>query len=98
LGRRITEKGIRHVNDLTKKITREKLRKNMITAAQPQNLHELLDLYKTRRLLECETARMAAIRATTEDIENLELAVKGHESCLDGCGDPTMPALNFHGK
>ncbi len=97
-GRIITGKGIQHVNNLTKKMQREKLRKKMITAAQPQNLHELLDLYRTRRLLECETARMAAIRATSEDIRQLEVAVLGHESCLESCADPTEPALDFHGK
>jgi GntR family transcriptional regulator, transcriptional repressor for pyruvate dehydrogenase complex len=97
-GRVITERGADYLNELSEKLRREKLQKKMIKAAQPQNLQELLDLMGARKVIECETARLAASRANFENIKELERMVQMHEECLDNCSDPTAPALDFHGK
>ncbi|MDQ0217737.1 FCD domain-containing protein [Peribacillus cavernae] len=98
LGRMITAQGVRYVNELSAKVRREKLQKKMMKAAQPQNLQELLDLMSARKALECEMARLAAIRANSANINELERTVIMHEMSLDNSSDPTAPALDFHGK
>ncbi|MDQ0221404.1 FadR/GntR family transcriptional regulator [Peribacillus cavernae] len=97
-GRVITAQGANIVHELSERVRREQLQKKIMKAAQPQNLQELIDLMSARKVLECETARLAASRAITTNIKAMEHTVKRHEMCLGNCGDPTFPALDFHGK
>lgn len=97
-GRIITTKGINHVNELSSKVRREKLQMKVMKAAQPESLNELLDLMSARKALECETARLGALRANAQNIKDLEKSVEMHQECLDKLRDPTSPALDFHGK
>jgi GntR family transcriptional regulator, transcriptional repressor for pyruvate dehydrogenase complex len=97
-GRVITTGGTCYINELSSKVQRERLQKKMMKAVQPQNLQELLDLMSARKVLECETARLATSRANAENIKELERTVEIHEMCLDNSSDPTSPALDFHGK
>ncbi|MDQ0217725.1 FCD domain-containing protein [Peribacillus cavernae] len=94
----ITNRGVQYVNELSEKLRREKLQKRMMKAAQPQNPQELLDIMSARKVLECEMARLAAIRAKPANIKALEQTVEMHAMCLDNCDDSTAPALDFHGK
>ncbi|WP_424767549.1 FCD domain-containing protein [Paenibacillus sp. sgz302251] len=97
-GRVITSKGAAYITKLSEKVQREQLQKQVMNAAQPQNYSELLDLMRTRKVLECETARLAALRANSANITVLERTITRHEMCLDNCSDPSAPALDFHGK
>jgi len=96
-GRIITPKGLEYLNMLSEKVKNEELRRSLMNAFQPQNLQELLDLYRTRKLLECETARLAAMRASDADIEAMKRTIQNHVQCVDCEADPTAPALGFHG-
>jgi DNA-binding FadR family transcriptional regulator len=97
-GRVITEKGIAYVNKLSERVEREYLQKKLIHASQPKNLDELLDLLRARKALECETARLAASRAASEDIASIEKAMLRHEDAVLNKNDPTATALDFHKK
>lgn len=97
-GRVITLKGADHVNKLSEKVRKELLQKQVINAAHPQNLKELIDLMKARKALECEAARLAALRANDNNVKDLDCTVAMHESCVNNFKDPTVPALDFHEK
>ncbi|XID90780.1 FadR/GntR family transcriptional regulator [Paenibacillaceae bacterium WGS1546] len=94
----ITSQGAAYITDLSDKVRREQRQKKMMEAAQPQDYQELIDLMRTRKVLECETARMAAIRANSSNIKALERTISRHEMCLENHSDPTAPAFDFHSK
>jgi GntR family L-lactate dehydrogenase operon transcriptional regulator len=97
-GRVITSQGAAYITELSEKVRIEQLQKKMMDAAQPKDFQELLDLMRTRKVLECETARLAATRANSANIKALERTIIRHEMCLENHSDPTAPALDFHGK
>ena len=97
-GRKITPKGASYVTELSEKVRKEQLKKKILDAAHPQSHQDLLDLMRIRTVLECETARFAATRATPENIKAMERTIKRHQSSLSSNHDPTAPALDFHGK
>ncbi|NEU32405.1 FCD domain-containing protein [bacterium LRH843] len=97
-GRVITSKGVTYVRNKIEEIEREQLQKKLMEAAQPQNFKELIDLLRTRKILECESARLAAVRANSSDIESFELSMRKHEESVLNKIDPTPTALNFHRK
>ncbi|MCM3760443.1 FCD domain-containing protein [Alkalihalobacillus oceani] len=97
-GRVITSQGAAYVKELAREVEREHLQKQLMEAAQPQNFEELLDLLRTRKVLECESARLAAERADENDLKAIELSMQKHESCVGANNDPTSPALDFHRK
>ncbi|WP_054637824.1 FadR/GntR family transcriptional regulator [Thalassobacillus sp. C254] len=97
-GRVITAEGIQYVKVFSEKIRIYNLQQNIMDAVQPKNIDELLDLMRVRKALECETARLAALRATDQNIEVLEKTVCIHEKCVETNDDPTKPALGFHGE
>jgi len=97
-GRTITSKGASYFSKVSEKVHREQLQKRLMNAAQPHNLEELIDLLRARRALECETARLAALRADQNDIAALERSMDKHEECVIENNDPTSLALDFHSK
>lgn len=97
-GRIITSKGAAHVRKKVEDVERKHLQKKLMGAAQPKNFEELLDLLRTRKVLECESTRLAALRATPFDIKGFELSMKKHEEAVLKKVDPTSTALDFHKK
>lgn len=97
-GRVITSEGLAYLSHISDEIEREQLQKKLTDAAQPQNFNELIDLLRARKALECESARLAAIRATKKDLEAIEKSMEKHESFVKRKNDPTSPALDFHRK
>ncbi|CAH0121557.1 hypothetical protein PAE9249_04088 [Paenibacillus sp. CECT 9249] len=97
-GRVITSEGIHYAKFQSERIERERLQARLMMAAIPQSLDELIDLLHARKALECETARLAALRANKKDIEELEVSLKKHEEVVKGKIDPTDIALDFHIK
>ncbi len=95
-GRIITSKGAAFIRKKVEEVERERLQKRLMEAAQPQNYKELLDLLRTRKVLECESARLAAIRAEPSDFEIFEASMKKHEESVLNNIDPTSTALDFH--
>ncbi|WP_249864742.1 FCD domain-containing protein [Paenibacillus konkukensis] len=97
-GRVITSEGIGYAKMQSERIERERLQARLMMAAIPQSLDELIDLLHARKALECETARLAALRANPKDIDELELSLKKHADVVKGKIDPTDIALDFHIK
>jgi len=95
-GRIITDKGHTYINDLSKRLERERLQEKLMSAAKPQNLDQLLDLLRVRKALECESACLAAIRAEPVHIKMLESSMQKHEERLSRGEDPTETAFEFH--
>ncbi|WP_020614852.1 FadR/GntR family transcriptional regulator [Paenibacillus daejeonensis] len=95
-GRVITEDGISYVEEQTNRLERERLQKNLIHAAQPENLQELLDVLHARKALECETSRLAAERADHAALAALKEHLECHEQCVTERADPSRAALDFH--
>ncbi|MFS0728240.1 FadR/GntR family transcriptional regulator [Paenibacillus sp. 1P07SE] len=95
-GRVITEEGISYVEEQISRLQRGRLQKNLIDAAQPENLQELLDVLHARKALECETSRLAAERADEEMLATLKEHLECHEQCVTERADPSKAALDFH--
>lgn len=98
-GRVITKKGIAYVEEKSDAIEREQLQVNLIKATKPKTFEELLDVLRTKKVLECEAARLAAIRADSKDIQAIEESMERHERRLASANDDaTSTSLDFHRK
>ncbi|MFM1652659.1 FCD domain-containing protein [Brevibacillus sp. B_LB10_24] len=97
-GRVLTEEGQTYIDHLTEELERMRYHKQLISAAQPHDIQELIDLLKARKALECEGAYLAALRRTPEHIEELKNLLKLHEQCVSEQMDPTFHAFDFHRK
>ncbi|UOE94020.1 FCD domain-containing protein [Alkalihalobacillus sp. LMS39] len=95
-GRLLTEEGQRVFKGLSEEIDRRKLQKSLMTASQPNDLDELLDLMIARKTIECETARLAASRASKKQIDALYHCINEHEHQVCSKKDPNLVACNFH--
>lgn len=60
--------------------------------------NDFTSLVETRVLLEKESARLAALRRTDEDIKNIELALKAYEEQVNTGGKAIEEDLIFHLK
>jgi GntR family L-lactate dehydrogenase operon transcriptional regulator len=74
-GRVLTESGQRYLAGLRREAERARLEDRLLDAAKASNLAHLIDVLATRRVLERETARLAAINATDADVARLEAFV-----------------------
>jgi GntR family transcriptional regulator, transcriptional repressor for pyruvate dehydrogenase complex len=66
-----------------------------ITGSAKSDAHELVE---ARELLECETARLAAERATTEDLQAIRKHLDEMEKAIDDPSTFLEADLNFHLK
>lgn len=71
-GRKLTEKGSTKYKKINYELKRKHLQHDLLCAVQPANEKELVHLLQARKLMEEETARLAAIYATQEDIKALK--------------------------
>ncbi len=97
-GRMITTEGANFVKKLTIDLEMEQLQRKLIDAAHPRNFEELLDVLLARKALESESARLAAVRATDKNIEQIRKTLERHRICVENKNDPTSPSLDFHRK
>jgi len=79
-GRILTEKGKQHFAELELNNLRTFYHDSLSTAVNPRTAEALLDLLRARRLIEAETARLAALNATEKEIIEIEQAVEKHIS------------------
>lgn len=97
-GRKITYEGATYVKELMDKVQRDILQRKIMDAAQPHNLSEVLQLMRARKIIECETAKLAAIHADSNDLKSIENSIIQHEDCVVHDKDLTEIALDFHGR
>ncbi len=71
LGRILTPKGRRHLEHVNQFLSRSRLTQDMIEKISITHYLELVSIYQARRGLEVEAARLAAIHATPEEVEEL---------------------------
>ncbi|WP_078593760.1 FCD domain-containing protein [Evansella clarkii] len=95
-GRVLTPEGLKYVQKITNDLERMQLQQNLMDASIPGDYKELLDLVYARKTIENETARLAALRATDEQIKNLYRSIKLHEKEVTVNNDPTPVACEFH--
>lgn len=79
-GRTLTQEGHQRVAELESVHRRTFYHDSLSTAVSPRTTEDLLDLLRARRLIEAETARLAAINATEAEVVEIERAVEEHIS------------------
>ena len=77
-GRILTEKGRRHLAALERAQRRHSYHHDLLQAVRAQTIEDVCDLLMARRAAEAETARLAAQRATANDVTAIENAVHRH--------------------
>lgn len=88
-GHVITEKGQRRIAEMERARERSLNHSTLSLAISPKTAEDLLDLLRARRLIEAETARLAALNATDEELSQIELAVGRHISATEA-GSPSL--------
>jgi GntR family L-lactate dehydrogenase operon transcriptional regulator len=77
-GRVLTDDGRRQLAAIEELRGRSSRHNDLAAAIGAQTLEELLDVLHARRLIEAETARLAARHATADEIAKLDQAVRRH--------------------
>jgi GntR family L-lactate dehydrogenase operon transcriptional regulator len=95
-GRILTEKGKRHLQTLEQ--DREHLvpQQNLLRVIRSERIEDLLDVLNARRIIETETARLAAIHATDSELRELEEAVRWHREYMLGTGGKVDQNIVIH--
>ncbi|MCA9877914.1 MAG: FCD domain-containing protein [Thermomicrobiales bacterium] len=99
LGRLLTEEGRDRLRLLEVMQRQDEQSAVLIGAATPTDVDELLDLLYTRRAIEPEAARHAALRATEEERQAIRAAANSHfHHVMGGMADSehASAALDFH--
>jgi GntR family L-lactate dehydrogenase operon transcriptional regulator len=77
-GRVLTDEGRRHLAALEEAHRRSAHHNDLAHVISAQTAEDLLDVLHARRLIEAETARLAARHATAEELAELDRAVRRH--------------------
>lgn len=94
-GRTLTNAGRERLQTLVAQRRQFDQQSQLWRALNATELSDLMDLLRMRRLVEVEAARMAAIRATPDDISRLTVAANHHDGD-DLLLDTTSPSMDFH--
>lgn len=96
-GRLITEKGMNYFTTVNQDMARFNIEREVIEASNPNSPKQFLELIHARKIIEIETARLAAIHATEEDIEKLENSIQTHSDHISHHEeDSPKVGCNFH--
>lgn len=94
-GRTLTESGKERLELLDAQRRRNEHQSQLWGALKATELSDLMDLLRMRRLVEVEAARLAAIRATDEELAQIALAAD-HHTVMELADDSTSPSMDFH--
>jgi len=78
-GRTLTENGLKKLEELSEEKERTHFGNELLNTLQVSSKNELLDILVARRVIEKETARLAALNATDNDIEHLRRIIERHD-------------------
>ena len=95
-GRVLTDYGQQWLNKLSDDVARALVHTESTQAMRVDHYSQLVDLIQARKVLEVAAARLAAERATKEDLLLLQQVVMTHYRYVAENKDPTDPALEFH--
>jgi GntR family L-lactate dehydrogenase operon transcriptional regulator len=77
-GRVLTSKGRRHLAVLERSRRLRSYHRGLLQAVRAESVEDVVDLLTARRAVETETARLAALRATKQEVQEIEQAVYRH--------------------
>jgi GntR family L-lactate dehydrogenase operon transcriptional regulator len=95
-GRVLTDQGREHLAALEAARSRTLHHADLAVAISAQTIEELLDVLHVRRLVEAETARLAARHATGRDIEEMAAVVQRHIDVSHAGGASLENNADFH--
>jgi GntR family L-lactate dehydrogenase operon transcriptional regulator len=95
-GRGLTEAGRQRLERLCEADAQLYYERELVRTIRSTTVDEIMDVLVARRALEGETARLAAERATAEDVAKLEGAIREQRELLAGGGVATDADVKFH--
>ncbi|MDL2293325.1 FCD domain-containing protein [Ruminococcaceae bacterium OttesenSCG-928-D13] len=95
-GRALTDAGLAWVAQHKRRLDDDKARDTIFNMVKTNSFMELLDMLKTRRMLETEAAHSAAHRSSLHQQEVIRQALAAHKQAVETGADPTSTALAFH--
>ena len=78
-GRTLTDSGIKRLDDLVGEKERAHFGTELLSTLQISGKKELIDILVARKVIERETARMAAMHASDADVEHLRRIIERHD-------------------
>jgi GntR family L-lactate dehydrogenase operon transcriptional regulator len=95
-GRHLTDKGKKRLGELIKERERNHFGNELLNTLEIKSKDELIDILVARRVIEKETARLAALNATDLDIDHLKRIIERHNMhYLSGIGGAEED-IQFH--
>ena len=95
-GRELTDAGRSHLRQLCEAESRRFYERELIQTIRTTTIDDILDVLVARRALERETARLAAERATPEEIAQMEDAIRQQRAALAMDGVAVTADERFH--
>ncbi len=95
-GRRLTDKGKARLEELNMEKERARFGNELINTLKAQNREELIDILIARRVIEKETARLAALNASSKDYEQLRKIVARHDTLNQKGRGGAEEDIQFH--
>jgi GntR family L-lactate dehydrogenase operon transcriptional regulator len=95
-GRILTEKGKRQLQLLEQEREHLVPQQNLLRVIRSERIEDLLDILNARRIIETETARLAAIHATDTELRELEESVRWHKEYMLGTGGKVDQNVVIH--
>jgi DNA-binding FadR family transcriptional regulator len=96
LGRVITDAGRERLEELQRLRRHDEHGARLFRAVDTTEIDELMDLLYVRRAVEAEAARLAARRATEEELACIEAVSSHHVREVSIGHDTVEPSMNFH--
>ena len=95
-GRVLTAAGRAMLDDLKERMSRRQRSARLVDVASVRSAESLRDMLLVRRAIEPEAARLAASRASEEDIQQLDSFARAHCAAPAEGGSRVEPAVCFH--
>ena len=95
-GRVLTSEGRRELAALEQAQREDANRDQFLRAIRAESAEDILDLLHIRRAVEVETARLAALRASEDDLARLAVAVREHQRAVAQGGPATEESIRIH--
>lgn len=95
-GRVLTDKGRQHLEALEDARRHRYYHQSLLDATSVDSIEDILDMLGARRAVEAETARLAALRASDEEVEAIERAAVVHMHTLAAGEDGVDENCAFH--